>query len=124
LSAISSDGQAFFYENPLAGHGHHHRQPWFDCPCCPPNLARLFSSLGEYIYAQSESEAIVHLYIQGTGKLSVGGQRVMLRQETNYPWDGRVTIQVAGQLAVFGLRCVSPVGAVLPGCRSMAKQSI
>jgi DUF1680 family protein len=109
LSAISSDGQAFFYENPLASSGHHHREPWFFCPCCPPNLARLFASLGEYIYAQSETEAIVHLYIQGTGKLSVGGQSVTLRQETNYPWDGTVAIRVTPERpATFGLRLRIP----------------
>ncbi len=109
LSAISSDGQRFFYENPLASNGHHHRQPWFHCPCCPPNLARLFSSLGEYIYAQSETDAIVHLYIQSTGQLSVGDQPVTLRQETNYPWEGTVTIQVIPeQPATFGLRLRIP----------------
>lgn len=109
LSAISSDGQAFFYENPLASSGHHHRQPWFFCPCCPPNLARLFASLGEYIYAQSETDAVVHLYVQSTGKLAVAGQTVTLRQETNYPWDGTVTIQVAPERpATFGLRLRIP----------------
>jgi hypothetical protein len=109
LSAISGDGQHFFYENPLASNGHHHRQPWFHCPCCPPNLARLFNSLGGYIYAQSETDAVVHLYIQGTGRLLVGDQIVTLRQETNYPWAGTVTIEVTPeQLATFGLRLRIP----------------
>lgn len=118
LSAISSDGQAFFYENPLASNGHHHRQPWFDCPCCPPNLARLLSSLGGYIYAQSETDAVVHLFIQGMGRLSVGGQTVTLRQKTNYPWQGTVTIEVAPeQPFTFGLRLR------IPGwCRSAGMQ--
>jgi hypothetical protein len=118
LSAISGDGQQFFYENPLASSGHHQRQPWFHCPCCPPNLARLFSSLGEYIYAQSETEAIVHLYIQGAGRLSVGGQPVTLRQETNYPWDGTVTIEVTPeQPATFGLRLRIPAWCRSAGVR-------
>jgi DUF1680 family protein len=118
LSAISSDGQHFFYENPLASNGHHHRQTWFFCPCCPPNLARLFGSLGEYIYAQSETDAVVHLYIQGTGRLSVGDQTITLRQDTNYPWEGTVTIQVTPkQPATFGLRLR------IPGwCRSASVQ--
>lgn len=109
LSAVSSEGRHFFYENPLASTGLHQRQPWFFCPCCPPNLARLFASLGEYIYAQSETEAVVHLYIQGTGRLSVGGQAVSLSQETNYPWDGTVAIQVSPESpATFGLRLRIP----------------
>jgi len=118
LSAISSDGQHFFYENPLASNGHHHRQPWFVCPCCPPNLARLFSSLGEYIYAQSQTDAIVHLYIQGTGRLSVGGQVVTLHQETDYPWEGKVAVRVVPeQPGTFGLRLR------IPGwCRSAGVQ--
>lgn len=109
LSAVSSEGQNFFYENPLASSGLHQRQPWFFCPCCPPNLARLFASLGEYIYAQSQTDAVVHLYIQGRGSLSVGGQAVSLRQETNYPWDGTVTIQVSPESpSTFGLRLRIP----------------
>lgn len=109
LSAISYDGQRFFYDNPLASNGQHHRQAWFHCPCCPPNLARLFSTLGEYIYAEGETDAIVHLYIQSTGRLSVGGQMVTLRQETNYPWEGRVTLEVTPeQPARFGLRLRIP----------------
>jgi DUF1680 family protein len=109
LSAISEDGQRFFYENPLASNGHHQRQPWFHCPCCPPNLARLFGSLGEYIYAQGETDAVIHLYVQGTGKLAIGGQTVTLRQETNYPWAGTVAVQVMPeQPATFGLRLRIP----------------
>jgi len=94
LSGVSLDGDRFFYENPLASQGHHHRQPWFDCACCPPNLIRLLASLGQYVYAQDETDVVVHLYVQGTGRFQVGGQRVILRQETRYPWDGRVTIQM------------------------------
>jgi DUF1680 family protein len=109
LSAISTDGQQFFYENPLESQGHFHRQPWFHCPCCPPNLARLFSSLGEYIYAQSETDAIVHLYIQSTAELTVGGQPVILSQQTNYPWEGTISLKVSPeQPARFGLRLRIP----------------
>jgi len=109
LSAISSDGQQFFYENPLESQGHFQRQPWFHCPCCPPNLARLFSSLGEYIYAQSETEAAVHLYIQSTAELAIGGHPVILSQQTNYPWEGTVSLKVSPeQPARFGLRLRIP----------------
>src|SRR4030042_1632644 len=45
LSGVSLDGDKFFYENPLASLGSHHRQAWFDCACCPPNLARILASL-------------------------------------------------------------------------------
>ena len=74
ISGVSLDGEAFFYDNPLASDGTHHRQGWFSCPCCPPNLARLLASLGDYVYAQSDTEAVVHLYVQGAGQFQLGGQ--------------------------------------------------
>ncbi len=94
LSGVSLDGERFFYENPLASAGHHHRQPWFDCACCPPNLTRLLASLGQYVYGQNERELVVHLYVASTAQLEQGGQRVQVRQKTRYPWKGRVNVQV------------------------------
>ncbi len=109
LSGVALDGQRFFYDNPLASNGQHHRQPWFACPCCPPNLARLFASLGQYIYAQSSSEIVVHLYIGGSARMEIAGVPVVLHQQTNYPWDGTVALRVEPErLATFGLRLRIP----------------
>jgi hypothetical protein len=94
LSGVSLDGEHFFYDNPLASEGTHHRAEWFLCPCCPPNLARILASLGQYIYSQSEDEAVIHLYVGGSVALELSGKRVTVRQETNYPWDGDVAITV------------------------------
>jgi hypothetical protein len=66
-SGVSLDGERFFYVNPLASRGDAHRQPWFACSCCPPNVARLVASFGQYVYSESSSEAWVHLYVQGRG---------------------------------------------------------
>ena len=30
------------------------RQKWFGCACCPPNLARLISSIGSYAFTENE----------------------------------------------------------------------
>jgi DUF1680 family protein len=109
LSGVSLDGERFFYENPLASLGKHHRQPWFDCACCPPNLARLLASLGGYIYSYNEAEAAVHLYIQGRGKMNIAGQTVEIQQQTRYPWDGKVTIRLGlGKPAEFALKLRHP----------------
>ena len=109
LSGISIEGTKFFYVNPLAGHGQHERQDWFGCACCPPNISRLISSLGEYAYAQSDTDIAVHLYVQGSAKLTVGGQAVTLHQKTEYPWDGRVSITLdVSKPAIFGLRLRIP----------------
>lgn len=94
LSGVSLDGRRFFYDNPLASRGDHHRQEWFDCACCPPNIARLIASIGSYIYSQGEQDAWVHLFVQGEGKLTVAGQEMLLRQTSCYPWDGAVSIEV------------------------------
>ncbi|MBC8077565.1 MAG: glycoside hydrolase family 127 protein [Chloroflexales bacterium] len=94
LSGVSLDGTHFFYDNPLSSVGLHHRVEWFDCACCPPNLARLLASFGQLIYSQGEREAAVHLYVAGSGQLLIGDTPVTLRQQTRYPWDGAVAISV------------------------------
>lgn len=95
LSGVSLDGTKFFYDNPLASLGTHHRQEWFGCACCPPNLARLLASLGSYVYSQSDTDLAVHLYASGHADLTVSGHPVTLSQATEYPWDSKVTVTVA-----------------------------
>ena len=94
ISGVSLDGTKFFYENPLASRGAHHRQGWFDCACCPPNIARLIASVGEYFYSAGEGAIWVHLYASGEANIDLDGATVTLRQTTNYPWDGNVKIDV------------------------------
>ncbi|MGI4788527.1 MAG: glycoside hydrolase family 127 protein, partial [Janthinobacterium lividum] len=109
LSGVSLDGTRFFYENPLASTGTHHRQAWFGCACCPPNIARLLASLGQYGYSYSETDIAVHLYIQGLVTLAVAGQSVTVSQTTDYPWDGRVALTVSlDEAASFRLRLRLP----------------
>ena len=87
----------------------HHRQAWFGCACCPPNLARLLASLGQYVYSQGEGDIAVHLYVQGHADLTVAGQPVTLLQTTDYPWEGSVTVKVAPeQPSRFRLRLRLP----------------
>lgn len=109
LSGVSLDGDTFFYENPLASLGRHHREKWFRVACCPPNIARLFASLGQYIYAVNDTDIAVHLYMQNTAQMTVGGQNVTVRQETSYPWHGTITLQLRlDQPARLGLRLRIP----------------
>ncbi|MBV9228648.1 MAG: glycoside hydrolase family 127 protein, partial [Chloroflexi bacterium] len=109
LSGIALDGESFFYENPLESRGDHHRQPWFKCACCPPNISRLLASLGQYVYGVNETEIMVHLYVQSTSTIAVRGQQITLRQETAYPWDGTIRLSIeAEQSAEFGLNLRIP----------------
>lgn len=88
LSGVSLDGLKFFYVNPLASTGGHHRSPWFSCACCPPNVTRTLASLGGYAYGQGAKSLWVNLFIQGSVKSNAGEYDV----KTNYPWDGKVTL--------------------------------
>ena len=109
LSGVSLDGEKFFYVNPLASSGDHHRQEWFGCACCPPNIARLIASLGGYIYSENSADAYIHLYISGQGELEVAGTQLIISQESRYPWDGEIEIKVdPAKAAEFGLNLRLP----------------
>ncbi len=93
LAGVSQDGTRFFYVNPLASHGTHHRSGWFSCACCPPNVARTLASLGGYAYATSDDALCVNLYIQGSAQTKIHEQPVTLRVTTDYPWQGSVVLK-------------------------------
>ena len=108
-SGVGLDGTKFFYDNPLQSQGMHHRQTWFDVSCCPPNASRLLASLGKYVYSEQDNGIDVHLYIQNTARLQIGGQIVKLRQKTDYPYDGNVMIEIdPTQPATFAIRLRIP----------------
>ena len=104
LSGMSLDGKKFFYVNPLEvnpeacrkdqlkKHVEYERQPWFECACCPPNLARLISSLGSYAVTANDSVMYLHLYVGGRMKNPQNG--MALRIESGLPWDSEVEITV------------------------------
>ncbi|WP_247004423.1 glycoside hydrolase family 127 protein [Halosolutus gelatinilyticus] len=94
LAGISSDGGEFFYDNRLESDGDHHRQGWFDCACCPPNVARLFASLGRYLYATGERRLYVTQYVGSSATATIGGADVEIEQASGLPWDGDATIDV------------------------------
>ena len=104
LSGIGMDGKQFFYVNPLASGGGHHRQPFFSCACCPSNVVRFVPSLPGYVYAVADeakppAAICVNLYVAGTGKAKLGDNTVTLTQETMYPWDAAVKLTVEPQKA-------------------------
>lgn len=114
LSGVSLDGTRFFYANPLASFPAGRpgasdqvgtqRSEWFGCACCPPNIARLIASVGQYFYSESKAGAAVHLYAQGCAQLHAAGQTVQIDVETGYPWDGAVRLRVRPERpAKFGL---------------------
>jgi DUF1680 family protein len=91
---LSLNGDRFFYGNPLASDGRHNRREWFGTACCPANIARLVSSLGDYIYGFSDKGIWINLYIGSNTIAKIGKTEVPVNMETNYPWDGKIKITV------------------------------
>ncbi len=102
LSGMAQDGKSFFYVNPLevlpeASHKDsrkHHvkpvRQKWFGCACCPPNLARIISSVGEYCYTENEDVLYIHQFI-GSDVKSVNADFKII---SSYTQNGKVRIEI------------------------------
>ncbi len=94
LDGLSLSGDRFFYGNPLASRGQHQRREWFGTACCPANIARLVASLGNYIYAYSDNAVFVNLYVGSNTSFNLKNGVVGLKMETNYPWEGKVKINI------------------------------
>ncbi len=97
LSGIGMSGDLFFYPNVLESFGTHERSKWFSCACCPPNVARLIASIGNYVYASKENQIYANLYTSNKSEIALKNGLVTLQQETNYPWSGSVKITVTPQ---------------------------
>ncbi|MBN1183813.1 MAG: glycoside hydrolase family 127 protein [Bacteroidales bacterium] len=127
ISGVSLDGKTFFYPNPLECDMHYKfnsgetltRQPWFDCSCCPSNLCRFMPSVPGYIYAQTDTSIFINLFIQSSTEMTLNGVSVATKQETNYPWDGKIKIHISSkEISHFTLQLRVPGWAVnlpLPG---------
>lgn len=113
LSGMALDGKSFFYVNPLevypeACHKDERkfhvkpvRQKWFGCACCPPNLARILSSIGSYAYTENENTLFVHLYMGSTITKEVGKEKVDVKVDAAFPWSGDVKISVRAENTNF-----------------------
>jgi uncharacterized protein len=102
LSGVSLTGTRFFYVNPLQRRtdraweppGHGERAPWYPCACCPPNLMRTLSSFEQYLATSDDTGVQLHQYATADIHAPVAGGAVRLAVHTDYPWQGRVTVQV------------------------------
>jgi uncharacterized protein len=95
LDGLSLSGDRFFYGNPLASTGDYGRSEWFGTACCPSNIARLIASLGDYIYATSPETLWVNLFVGSETTIASGKKTLAVRQQTNYPWNGKVVMDVS-----------------------------
>ena len=128
LAGMQLDGKRFFYVNPLEvlpgisgeAQTHKHALPvrpkWFTCACCPPNVARLLSSVAEYAWHMIPGTLFSNLYVDGTLDLteSLGG-RITL--ETDYPYDNVVTYRFAPVKETMSV----PLAIRIPGWTKQVK---
>ena len=112
LGGMALDGKHFFYVNPLEvhpktlafNHIYDHvkpvRQRWFGCACCPPNIARVLTSLGHYIYTVRPDALLINLYVGNDVAIPVGDNILQLRISGNYPWHEQVKIEITSPVPV------------------------
>ena len=101
ISGVGLDGKSFFYTNAMQIKNSFQfpqmeatRSGWFECSCCPTNLARLIPSIPGYMYAVNEDNLYINLFINSSADLSVRNKPVQVVQTNNYPWDGGLTFTI------------------------------
>lgn len=95
ISGVAMDGKSFFYSNAMQvknTFSHSALEPeragWFDCSCCPTNVARLIPSIPGYTYAQKDDNLYVNLFVNSNATVQIHGKPLNIIQQNNYPWDG------------------------------------
>ncbi len=94
ISGIGQDGCSFFYPNPLESDGRFERAGWFECSCCPGNVARLLPSMKQYIWSETTAGINLNLFIGSSAHLSTPEGETEITLETGYPWNGNVKVRV------------------------------
>lgn len=131
LSGMALDGKSFFYVNPLEVlpeachkdqrkmHVKSVRQKWFGCACCPPNIARIVSSVASYAYTENEDTLWTHLYMGSEVKKTVNGDAVTLNMTSKMPWSGEAQATIKTDTPV-----TCTLAFRIPGWSNAAKAEI
>ena len=110
-AGVSLNADRFYYVNPLEAvqgisgkrKGLEHALPvrpkWFACACCPPNVARLMTSLADYSAEETAEGIILRQYLDGVLDFS----RARITLTTRYPWEGDLdyTVEAHEDLSLF-----------------------
>jgi DUF1680 family protein len=104
LAGVSLDGKSYFYTNPLCVihdipftlRWSREREGYISfCNCCPPNTIRTIAEISNYVYTISEKGLWINFY--GSNQLNTklsDGSAISLNQQTDYPWDGKISIKL------------------------------
>lgn len=101
LPGVSLDGCRFTYANPLhvrvasrvlSPDGYGHRQPWFECACCPPNLIRCIAAVGELVATTGDDALTIQQLIASTVQWAPDRR---VRVDTDLPFgSGAVSVAI------------------------------
>ena len=109
LPGIALDGRSFFYVNPLEvwpsachldarkEHVYPLRRKWLPCACCPPNLARLVSSVGAYAVTENADTIFFHQYMNLEMQKAAGDGELVVNMSSAFPFAGEVRVSVEGK---------------------------
>jgi len=119
ISGVSLSGDRFFYTNPLESDGKHKRNTWDDPPCYPTNIVRFLPEIGTTIYGKTDKGIYINQFIGSETTIAMADHEITLIQETNYPWEGGISLKVDPETPVdFTLHIRIPGwanGELLPG---------
>ncbi len=120
LAGISLDGTAFFYTNtlrqlspmPVPLRWPRQRKKTLSCFCCPPNVVRTIAEASNYAYARNDRGIYVLLYGGSRIETELADKTpIQISQQTDYPWDGKITFTIESPSAEFSLMLRIPAWA-------------
>jgi len=109
ISGVGLDGKSFFYTNAMEikstakdgvnngftnGKVEASRSGWFECSCCPTNLARFIPSISGYMYAQKQDSIYINLFANSNAEFDIHHKKVNITQINNYPWEGNLVFNI------------------------------
>jgi DUF1680 family protein len=113
ISGLSLDGTLFFYPNTLQHDGEtpfnqgvNGQSPWFNCSCCPSNLSRFVPSVAGYAYATKGENIYVNLFMNSEVTCKTSRGRLMLSQQSNYPWEGKIRLEIQNSKSIGATICI------------------
>ncbi len=106
LAGISLGADRYFYVNPLEVwpgscmahtskmHVKTVRQEWFDCACCPTNVARTITALGDYVSSYAKDAYYLNLFISHNSEMTLGETGVEFDLKSTFMSDGCAKLYV------------------------------
>jgi uncharacterized protein len=95
-ASLSLSGDRFFYQNPIQAYAPAARGRWHWCPCCPPNIVKLFATVSGFFYSVAGDDVFVNHYGGCTARLQ---NDLVLEQTAGYPWSGDIELVVVSATA-------------------------